>query len=96
MEGRSEVVRGLNVAVGVLGNAWNAAGLDEDDHGGCWFVGCLVQFVAGEALPVMDVDDHGGCGFDALAMALEHGGEGYMVAVKEWQANGARWHFGGV
>jgi len=71
---------------GVLGNAWNAVDLDEVDHSGCWFVGCLVQFVAGEALPVVDVDDHGGCGFNALAVALEHGDEGYMVEVEEWQA----------
>lgn len=52
----------------------------------CWFVGCLVQFVVREVLPVVAVDNHGGCGFDAWTVALEHGSEGYMVAVEDCEA----------
>jgi len=57
----------------------------------CWFVGCLVQFVVREVLPVVAVDNHGGCGFDAWTVALEHGSEGYMVAVEDCEAWTCPW-----
>jgi len=35
------VAQGLNVAVKVLGGAWNAAGRGGDDHNGCWSGGLV-------------------------------------------------------